>query len=182
MRNLAGLLVIAATLGLVAPGASAAPPSPEAEAVGQALVQLCQPYVTPGASHDPEAFAGRVKGAGWTMEDPPGVYAFNRSGEWGRVRTAFSSEFDGGPCRIAVWGATGATSHDAAPALAAAQAWVDKGMTGASKLKDRAKAEKGPPGAVESVWQGAGLVLTVRELPPEGHRPAVQIDLRRIPS
>lgn len=152
-------------------------PTAESRAVGEALAQLCAPVLAHGAPKKIEAYAPRMQGLGWGLDNPPGVYLFDRQGAWGRVRVAFSSDFRG-PCTIRAWAPQGAAAHDGAATASAVDTWARAAAPDAERETDRVAVDQ-PPGALRSEWRGGGWSIVVKELPVAGGRPVVQVDVRR---
>jgi len=178
MRRIA-LSLVALALSLGAFPALAQHTDKEADAVTSGLSKLCEPYFKPGGKKAAN-FGASVKGSGWEMHEAPGVDVFNTEGGWGEASLGFQSDFEGRVCRLRVFPLAGDTTpRNEAPALAAAEAWVQKAMPGAKKVKDRAKTDdpKAPPDAIDTLWTGGkNMKLLVREQPLKGHRPVLIIE------
>lgn len=139
--------------------------------------QLCAVYLEPGSIKKIEAYDAKMKALGWEIDNPPGIYMFNKESAWGRVRLAIGADFKGA-CTIRAWAGQDAITHEAAASAASIGAWVTKHAPDARHEKDRV-ASDGPPGVLRSEWKGGGWSIVLKELPIQGGRPVTEIDVRR---
>lgn len=173
MRLICALLAALALAGCTKP----VPPTEESRAVAEGLEQLCAMYLQPGSTRKIEVYDAKMKALGWEVDNPPGIYMFEKEGAWGRVRIAFGADFKGA-CTIRGWAARDEKVHNSAAVAAAIQAWTQKAAPEARREKNRVAAEA-PPGALRSEWLGGGWSIVLKELPVEGGRPVTQVDVKR---
>jgi len=171
------LLIPSVALALAGCGKPAPKPTAESRAVMEGLEQLCAVYLQPGSSKKIEIYDEKMKALGWEIDNPPGIYLFNKEGDWGRVRIAIGADFKGA-CTIRAWAGHDATTHDAAASAAAIEAWAKKNAPDARHEKDRIATDE-PPGALRSEWIGGGWSIVLKEVPIKGGRPVTQLDIRR---